>query len=231
MSSKTLGKRKTWASAPSAKFKKPAQRKVPFIKKVKGSIKYSIPELKVVDTAIPAADFDTTGIVIPLNEIAAGDDFNNRDGRQVKIQSVELRGLIQPELSTFMVPHLARLMLVWDAAPNSAAAVATMTQILTAASATSFPNVNNSQRFTVLKDMTWAFGVINNTATQAFAVDSAVASVHWYQKLDEITIYDGTTGTIDEIQNGALLLVVIGDQAAASAVTTFTGGARVRFKD
>lgn len=181
-------------------------------------------ELKFVDTAAANYGCDTTGSVTPLNLLAIGDDYNTRDGRQVTIKSVQLKGLIKPT-GTSTTNNKARVMLVWDNANNGGSG-ATIAQILSASSSYGFPLVNNAQRFTILMDRTYAVGFFGAAATAS----PVTYDLEFYKKMNAVVQYSDTTAAITSIQNGALLLVTIGDQVAASG-SVATISARVRFVD
>lgn len=204
------------------------RNRVPRSARVKGPIVPSRTELKYIDLAGAGYAADTTGSVTALNLCAVGDDNVNRDGRQVTIKSLQVRGIVIPVDDT-SGPTLARIMFVWDNAANSGA-IATIAQILTASASNAFPLVDNANRFTILRDMTFALGKASNTATQAFAPSPGAHTVDAYMKINQVTQYSGTTAVIGSIQNGALLMVTIGDQAPAAGAQ-FNIATRVRFVD
>jgi len=185
-------------------------------------------ELKYVDQGAGTYAVDTTGTVTCLNLLAVGDDNTTRDGRQVTIKSVQLRGMLSP-VDAATNDNLARVIFVWDNANNSGA-IATIAQILTASTSTAFPLVDNANRFTILSDQSFAMGSFNNTATQAVAGSPSVQTISLYKKINQVTQYSGTTAAIGSIQNGALLMVTIGSQAAGLG-SVLTANIRVRFTD
>jgi len=185
-------------------------------------------ELKYNDIAAATYVADTTGTVTLLNGIAIGDDNTTRDGRQVCIKSVQVRGsVVQTDSST--INSRARILLVWDNACNGAA-IAPVTDILTAADSASFPKVDNSYRFTILLDQSFALGGNSNTATQAYSTGQGIYNVDMFKKMDSITQYIGSAATIGSVQNGALLMVTVGDTTALNG-GTFRVATRVRFTD
>lgn len=197
--------------------------------RVKGAIKPTgRTELKYVDTANAAYACNTTGSITALNLIAVGDDNTTRDGRQVTIKSVQLHGHVVPE-DTGCGPTKARVILVWDNAVNSGALPA-ITDIYTAINGTAFPLVNNAQRFTILVDREYSIGVVDNTATQAYAGSPTNYSCEIYKPLNAVTQFSGTTAAIGSIQNGGLYLVTMGSTAAGTGATLLAG-IRVRFVD
>jgi len=190
-------------------------------------------ELKYVDTPLNAATavYDTTGLATCVNLLAVGDDNTSRDGRQVTIKSVSLKGIITPADDSIGYT-LCRSMLVWDNANNSAStsSATLIAAVLDSVSPYSFPKVDNQNRFTILWDSLKSIGKLSITATQTFAAGQMHHPVKYYRKMNNITQYSGTTAAIGSIQNGALWFITIGDQAAANG-GIFDGIVRVRFTD
>jgi len=186
-------------------------------------------ELKYVDIAAANYAADTTGSVTCLNLTAVGDDNTTRDGRQICNRSIHVQGILNPVDNT-AGPNLARMMLVWDAQPNSGA-IATITNILTASTSVSATNLDNRERFTVLRDSRFAQGTISDTATQAFSNGTNTYMVNEFVNLKDVkTTYSGTTAAIGSVATGALLLVTIGSVGAVAG-GTFNLTTRLRFTD
>lgn len=186
-------------------------------------------ELKYVDNQAATYVADSTGTVTALNLTAIGDDNTSRDGRQVTIKSVQIHGRLQSVDNVATLSSRCRLMLIWDNAVNSGT-IATIAQILTQARSDAFPLIDNAQRFTVLYDNSWGLGALVTTATQTFAQSPGTHVVDIYKKINAVTQYSGTTAAIGSIQNGALLMVTLGDQAAGDG-GSFVLSTRVRFTD
>lgn len=190
-------------------------------------------ELKYVDTVLQSNTqvYDTTGLATPVNLIAVGDDNTTRDGRQVCIKSVAVRGKIDPVDAT-SGPSLCRTMLVWDNANNGAStsSATLIAALLVSADARSFPSVDNANRFTILWDSLKVLSQIDTTATQTLAPSPGVQYIKYYRKMNSVTQYIGTTAAIGSIQNGSLWFITIGDQAAAAG-GRFNGQVRVRYTD
>lgn len=201
------------------------------VPKVKGAIPVRT-ELKFNDVDLTAGSVcDTTGLATPLNLIAVGDENTTRDGRQVVIKSVQVRGIVKP-VDDAVATTLCRCMLVWDNANSSVATTSAnfIAALLTASSSNAFPLVNNQNRFTILWDSYYAVGGTTNTATQAVSLSPNVHEVSHYRRMQNVTQYSLGTAVIEGIQNGALWFVTLGDQAAGLG-GTFTGRIRVRFID
>lgn len=186
-------------------------------------------ERKVIDVAQATYGLNTTGSVTALNLVATGTDYTNRIGRKVNITAVQMRGFAALADAT-AGPTLTRIMLVWDMQPNGALAL--VTDVLNAALPDSFMNLNNRDRFRVLYDKQFVFGATTNVATQAYAQAPSVMNLNVYKRCNQPVTFSGTTAAIGSMETGALLLVTVGDQTAAStaganAYLTF----RMRFTD
>lgn len=188
----------------------------------------SSPELKYNDIAVAAYAADTTGSITCLNLTAVGDDNTTRDGRQINNKSIHVQGLLTPNDSV-AGPNWARLMLLWDTQPNGA--LPAVTDILTAATSTANTNLNNRQRFIILRDIKLAQGINDNTATMAYSNGNNTYTVDTFIPLGGLkTTYSGTTAAITSVSSNALLMLTIGSQAAGSA-GTFGVTTRLRFTD
>lgn len=190
---------------------------------------YTGKEIKFVDVAAANYPADTTGSVTLLNGVAQGDDYSSRQGRQVVFTSVSVKGILQPVDAT-TGPCFCRLIIVWDNANNGGAAPA-ITDLLVAATSLSHANLNNRQRFKVLLDEQHAIGGQDNTATQAYSQAPAVVTINRYVKIpNAVTTFSGTGGTSASIQQGAIYMFTIGNQAA-NVGGQFSVATRVRFTD
>lgn len=195
---------------------------------VKGAIsKPNGPELKYIDRAVADYVADTTGSITLLNGVAVGDDNTDREGRQVNIKSVQIKGRCHP-FDTTTLPTHARIILVWDNATNGTAP--TIADVMTAVNSNSFPLVNNANRFTILRDMSFPIGGISTTASSSYAMSPSVHIVDAYLKIGQLTQYVNTGATAASVQNGGLFMITIGDQAAAAG-GQFSVAVRVRFTD
>jgi len=189
-------------------------------------------ELKVADIASAAYVADTTGSVTLLAVPILGSDMTNRIGRKIRLKSVYLRGTLQRE-SYAVGDHPAtncRLILVHDKQPNGAAPA--ITDILTASTSVAHLNLNNRDRFAILKDKIWSLDpfYLNQTANNQYSgMGRTVAPIKIFKKLDLEVIFNATNGgTIADINSGALLLVTIGSTADGGSFTLST---RVRYVD
>jgi len=190
----------------------------------------SIFERKVIDTTVATYPINTTGSVTLLNGISTGDDFTNRDGRQVTAVSVQARGFITADLSGGgdVAAQMVRFLLVVDQQINGGA-LPTATTLLEEASGTSFNNLNNRDRFKVLHDSVLTLGPISRTATQSFSGGSSVHTIDVYKPCQIPVLYEGTAATIGSISSGAIYALFMGTTAAGTADAFAVMSFRVRF--
>jgi len=171
---------------------------------------------------------DTSGVVTAINLTAVGDDNTTRDGRQINVVSCHIRGGVSP-VDTETSDSFGRWLLVWDKQPNSGA-IATIAQILTTTSSYANTNLDNRERFVILRDKEYQIGGTSRVATQAYSNCPNQYAVNEFVKIGCKTTYSGTTAVIGSIATGALLLVTIGSTAIGTG-GTLLANTRVRFSD
>ncbi len=157
-------------------------------------------EFKTVDVSNTTAVTDS-GLVLLLNATIAGDDFNNRDGRQIRFKSIQYAvNVIQDPTA---VSTITRIMIVLDKQPNAILMV--LTDLLTsAANNLDFRNLDNRKRFVILSD---------KIVTQSDTANT-VDRVQLYKQLDFHTVYDDSNaGNITDIETNALYMVIISSEA------------------
>jgi len=180
----------------------------------------------------------TAGVVL-LCAPQLGTDMTMRIGRKIFLKTVNIVGNVTTQAaitgataSIAVEPNLARISIVLDTQPNGV--LANVGDIFTATSSVSHINLNNRDRFKVLKTKRYALGpwYINNVATTSFAMTTQQNYVvKLFKKINVETVFNaGNTGAIGDISTGALLMVVQGSGPAGELVT-FNVTTRVRFDD
>lgn len=189
-------------------------------------------EKKVFDVVPGVAQINTTGFVQCICIPVLGNDYNNRVGRKITMSSVYVRGYARTEISatpaaTTVSSQQGRIMLIYDDQPNGA--LPAITDILNTADPASQLNLNNRDRFRVLKDKCFAF----DPYLQSASASAQIFSVRIYRKLNIDCTFNGVNGgTIADIQTGALLLAYVGSNAAGvSTDANAYLSSRVRFLD
>lgn len=180
-------------------------------------------ELKYFDTAATGALADTTGAISVLNAMQQGTDANTRVGKQIYMKSVHLQGTINSRTSSTS-PSFVRIMLVWDAQPNNT--LAAVTDILSTSTSLSELNLNNRERFTVLRDLKY------NSPDRAGGGDQGKVIDMFVNLGNKKTTFSGIIAGITNVATGALLLCIIGENTAVSNYAPYViTNARVRYYD
>lgn len=192
--------------------------------------KEGTPEMKFFDTALTltfptAAACSTSNLTGNIHIIAIGDQPNQREGRQIWIKSIQLRGtlILDPTADADSV-SVAYLALILDTQCNGANPA--ITDVFTSdAMGLNFINLANDKRFRILKRWKWS---LSSTAGVTTAYNPAARVLEYYKRCNIPITYDATadTGSIATTRQNSIFL------AQGSAVDNqiiFTGAARVRY--
>lgn len=171
-------------------------------------------EMKQVVTAITTASTAGAFTVIPLNLIATGDDFNSRDGRSILAKSLRIRGKFTSAESG--TPF--RVCVIMDRGTGSLPTGAEIFRTGTAAS-DAF-NLDNRDRFTVIKDWFPYAGTNTNDTT---------CIVDWYLPFpkDVECKYTSTSANQGSLGSNAIYIVY----GSSVIVTPSVMQCDFRFKD
>ncbi len=173
-------------------------------------------EFKSIDVEALPLTPTPTGIVSLLNASIQGDDFDNRDGRQIRFKSIRVALNIRMNASATQTSM--RAIIVLDKQPNGILMV--LTDLLTAVGITQFRNLDNRKRFVIL----W------NRVVNLSDNGSQITTIQYYKKLNMHTTYDDSNnGNITDIETNAMYLVLISTEAT-NTPSVFTS-VRMRFID
>lgn len=197
-------------------------------------------EKKAIDVAVAGTNVNTSGVFTILNACIQGTDFDERVGRKIIVKSVQIRGRIQTEPSLAGTATVAtgsqqcRMILFVDMQPNGAAPA--VTDLLTNATPQAMLNLNNRDRFRILRDKVFVLDpyLRVDTATQSIAsMTNQVKNVKVFKRCNIETIYNsGNAGTVADITSGAIHCLWLGNLAAGTNTdSNFFGEYRVRFSD
>lgn len=202
------------------------------LQRVKKKVEYiGRPELKVIDT-LPAASnpySSGNGVFTLLNGCSPGDGISSRDGRKIRIKSVEARVYIGGN-SSYTQQSLVRMILFWDKYPNgSATTIDKILEMTDTAFAIPYApiDLDNRKRFVILKDKQFSLTPAPNGTYTTRKL------VHFKKiKVDKDTVFNnGTAATVADIMSGALYMYVFSDNSNATYPDTHLVTARVRFTD
>lgn len=196
---------------------------------------------KCVDTYGNLITFSPSGSSQLMNGLSFGTDNNNRVGRKIWMKYLHIKGIIQAStVGTVPSDQFVRVMCVYDLTPNGAAfAKADLLQNVTQSGGTSsdgdtFLNVNNRGRFRILLDQMWAMpiqtGITFGSSTYFAMGAPTVQPLDLVIIVDEEAVYNGgDTGTISDINSGALYMFGVNRTATSYYQLDFTS--RLEFSD
>lgn len=183
----------------------------------------------------PAA---ATALSPPLNIPTNGPELYQRVGRKIYMKSIQIRGYVWNAATT--TSSLGRVILLYDSQANGAApVVADILSNMTLAPATtgcSMLNLNNRQRFSILKDVvmnlpscTNVAGVLTNGPS--YPDTTGRFEINWFVKLRglEAVFNNVNGGNIGDVASGSLFLMFITD--VNDATWNFKGVTRLRYYD
>lgn len=172
-------------------------------------------EFKSYDIEVTSTSITPTAARYCLNAPAVGDDYDSRDGRQVRFKSIQLTGFIGWQ-SAAATAQQFRYILMIDKQPNDS--LPAFTEAFTSENTYSLKNLDNKKRFAILKDK-------RITLSDQYPVHN----IKFYKKLDMITMYDSTAAGIASVNTNSLLLFIISNAGANSPQITWQS--RVRYID
>jgi len=194
--------------------------------------------LKAFDVGFSNSNFTVAGTFTPLNALIVGPEMYQRIGRRISMRSVSIKGYVN--FGATSIQDAARIVIVYDEQPNAALPVlADVFQNSNAGLATSslsFPNLNNRDRFRVLKDykvlipsLTDVAGVLTNEVIPDPIRNSF--NVDWDIPLGGLdTTYNAVNGgTVADITTGSLLILTFDGNNAGTA--SFAFSSRLRYLD
>lgn len=201
-----------------------------------------LPELKAFDLASSNRNF--TAIAGPpgftvLNAMVLGSDYFNRIGRKISMKSLHLRGAIYPLGVASANVSVLRTIVFYDSQPDAGAPLITdLIQDANAGGASSSLseiNLNNRERFLILRDKMWYMGPsAANQAGQTVLNDGQQCLVfNEFIKLKGLdAIYNGTNGgTAADLTSGALFIVCFTDNVGTTNSWALTFTSRLRYWD
>lgn len=202
-------------------------------------------ERNAVDVTGTAVTYNSTGTFTLLNGTVPGDNLQNRKGRKIAMQSVNVRGLIRfNQAGTAPNFDYLRMMIVYDRQTNGAAPViGDIIQSLdrtgaTASSSLDQLNLSNSDRFKIIAEE--VHGIVDESVAAGggssgppqFQSEKPITFKRFIKLGGLETRYNaGTAGTVADINTGSLYLVTVGLPAVADSQWALNFSTRVRFTD
>lgn len=204
-----------------------------------GGYNFNAPEVKSFDTAgtTYTADINTASITAIFTPVQ-GTAFANRIGTRVKAKSIHIRGFVSNTAarahSDFEGPvNQVSVSIVLDMQPNGSNPA--ITDVYSSADPTGMLNLNNRDRFKVLKEKTFVFDNYNLLSAVNFSSSTVnqIRTLKIFKKCDIPVFFNsGNAGAASDISSNNILMIIrstypngIGNETSASIKT------RIRFID
>ncbi len=164
-------------------------------------------DVQITTTAIPV----TTGTITQLTNIAVGDTKVLRNGDNIKIESIHIKGLLLINASSAN-SHI-RVMLVYDKQTNGAIyTLANLLEDVTISdSVVSALNTDNKYRFNILYDKIHTLNRESGAQSKTFEI---------FRKVNKPIRYSTAAGDITDLRSGSYSLVMLQDIVTNEPTTT-----------
>lgn len=208
------------------------------------------PEIKSVDigqnggTPPQVKVISTTALFYGLNLVQEGSSFYNRVGRKIMMRSLHFVGNLVPTGNAATVNDFLRIMLIYDRQPNGAFPAASDVLLDTSndgtVTTTSYSNLNmnNAERFQVLRNIKWGIpvnkGALDMSTYPIIDFHQERTTVNEFIRLNNLETHfksSSSPAVVGDISTGGLFLMVFGNTAAASAAYEIAFNARLRYHD
>lgn len=180
-------------------------------------------ELKCIDSTI-GIGMDTGCNSVLLNGLFIGPSVYNRIGLRTIVKSIQLS--LDAKVNSSGVDQNVRV-IVYSKVHNQGAlesGAQAYSKIYATATPLAVRNLSNMKDYRVLYDNKFDLGAITKTSSQR--------TIKKYIKCNILVDYNiGGTGTATDIDQNALYLLCIGDEAAGTSASALVGYVRVRYID
>lgn len=203
---------------------------VPGYTRTAGAYRRSLPksiEKKFFDSDITNSANVQSGVIFnSFNLIPQGTTDQTRIGNKITVRNINVRAIsaVDDAGTGALGGGYLRVIIYVDKQCNGVAA--TVTDILKSAAINSFRNMDQVDRFLILKDK-----MIKVTVDSANALHTATSTTFWKASWKgALPIhYSSTTGAITELRSNNIGMIYISDNPALNAAGT--GIARIKFTD
>lgn len=180
-------------------------------------------ELKCIDSTI-GIGMDTVGNSVLLNGLFIGPSAYNRIGMRTIVKSIQLS--LDAKVNSSGVDQNVRV-IVYSKVQNQGAtetAATAYNKIYSTGTPLAVRNLSYIKDYRVLYDNKFDLGAISKTSSQR--------TIKKYIKCNIPVVYNiGGAGTAADIDQNALYLLCIGDEAAGTSASALVGYVRVRYTD
>lgn len=191
------------------------------VKKLEKQVRQNKEEWKCIDTIQLVTPMLAAGNLTLLNASTLGDNLNNRDGRQIFIQSIQVKFRAEFNAAAATASPL-RFILFQDKQANGAApAVGELLDIATAGAIDALRLLTTRKRFKILADR--RYYVSQNSGLGGIVDDI------YLKKPITVQYNAGNSGTITDITTNSLYMLMTSDETVNGPFGGFF--ARVRFTE
>lgn len=203
------------------------------------------PELKAYDISQGFSDFENTGHFEILNTPIKGDDRYERNGRAIRMKSIQIQarvGITLPTTTDITEDYL-RYMIVYDkqsnGAPPSLGDLLRDSNAGNQTSAFSQINLDNRDRFEILKDVAFPTAYFSPATAASRTNQNILDKVRSTVNVDlfiplkgrEVVFNSNNAGSAADIQTGALYLMTTNQETANNNLYTMEYTTRLRYYD
>lgn len=181
-----------------------------------------------VDLAVasyPTDNAGAAGSIALIATIAQGAGQTQRIGKKATYKSLQVRGYVQNNTTATL--NDVAICIVYDKEPTGL--MPNITDIFNQATAQSFLNDTNSDRFQIVRR--WSHVLTGNSATPATGNEILDIDEYIDLKSRPVQFKAAATGAIGDIAVGALYLVCLGSSNPGTTASTSFLGFRTRFVD
>lgn len=203
---------------------------VPGYTRTVGAYRRSLPssnEKKYFETGLASVADLSAGLIVPsLNLIPQGTTDKTRIGNKVTIRNINMRFVasIDNQTAITMANGILRVILYVDKQANGAAA--TVADLISVANVTGFRNMDQVDRFTILKDKVYT---IEPKCANATSTSTADRMYKISKKVNIPVHFSSTTGAITEVRSNNIGILLFGNFNSVNFAQT--GLARIKFTD
>lgn len=181
-------------------------------------------ETGYVDLVSAQYVFDTTGSITLIATVAQGASVNQRIGKKIRWESIQLRGQTSSNSATTISDGAA--IFIYDKRPTGS--LPAITDILVSADSNSLNNDTNSGRFQILRRLNFLH--LGNSGTPSTGREGFDVNEFFNVKRQGVFKAAGT-GAIGDIEEGALYMVTTGNAVAGTGASKIQVSIRVRYRD
>jgi len=191
------------------------------VKKLEKQVRQGKEEWKSLDTIQTVTPMIAAGVLTLLNGCSLGDNLNNRDGRQIFIQSIQIKFRAEFNAAAATASP-CRFILFQDKQANGAApAVSELLDMSTAGAVDALRLLTTRKRFKILADR--RYYVAQNSGLGGIVDDI------YLKKPITVQYNAGTTGVITDITTNSLYFLMTSDEVVNGPYGGFYS--RVRFTE